>query len=424
MLATAAARDGYHVRGLDQIGLSQKAGPVVSDVRISHGSAAGSNRVGAGQADLLLAFDLLVGSSWNGLEVSDPARTSVVGSLDLTPPGAKTAHPEIEMPSRAQLLERIAASTRPDDRHWAEASAACEVLVGDPVGANIFVVGMATQAGLLPISPSSIEEAITLNGVAVDLNLAAFRWGRWHVADRAVVDATLAAAAPPTPVPKLPGDLADRTSVLAGGDAAQADRLRMLTADLIGFQNRKLAVTFLDRLEEVRAEVALIDRARTPLVVDRTAAGLHKLLAYKDEYEVARLMLDPDGHSPVARVAGRGDRVAWRLHPPLLRSIGRTSKISLSTRWRPVIAMLRGAKRLRGTPFDPFGRTRVRRVERQLAAEYLDGLHRAVAAASESGTLDTVLLVAELPDLVRGYEDIKLRNVERFRTRMAELIGS
>ena len=228
-------------------------------------------------------------------------------------------------------------------------------------------------------------------------------------------------ATPPARLPSLPPGFATRITSLGGSDPALTNRLRLFTAELIAFQNRRLAETYLDHLETLRDTTALIDQRRTTLLVDRVATGLHKLMAYKDEYEVARLMLDPDGHAPVGAVARRGDRVAWRLQPPLLRALGLSSKLSLSTRWRPVFALLRRGKWLRGSFLDPFGRSRVRRIERELPDEYLDGLRRALDTASTTGNLDDALLVAELPDLVRGYEDVKLRNVERFRTRMAEL---
>jgi len=409
LLGTAAMFEGADVLGLDQIGLSQKAGPVVSDVRIAHGTQPGSSRVGAGQADLLLAFDLLVASSWNGLEASDSARTSVVGSLDLTPPGRKTAHPETEMPTPEHLLERIAEATREGARHWADASAICEELLGDSVGANIYVVGMAVQAGLLPVAPESIEHAIDLNGVAIELNRNAFRWGRWQVAAPERIDGARAQSSITVPVPSLSSNLEDRVALLADDDAARADELRRFVAELTAFQNEKLASSYLSSLESLHATAA------SPELLSVTAAGLFKLMAYKDEYEVARLMLDADGHREVAAVATPGDKVAWRLHPPTLRALGRSKKLSIGVRWRPAIRLLAGGKRLRGTPVDPFGRAEVRKVERRLPAEYLSAISDALGTAPGVSEIEQALTLAKAADLVRGYEGVKLDNVERFR---------
>jgi indolepyruvate ferredoxin oxidoreductase len=419
LIGTAAMFEGADVQGLDQIGLSQKAGPVVSDVRIAHGARAGSSHVGAGQADLLLAFDLLVASSWTGLDATDPSRTSVVGSLDLTPPGTKTAHPETDMPSADHLVARIEEGTRDGARYWADAAVTCADLVGDTVGANIFVVGMAVQTGLLPITPESIEHAIELNGVAVEMNRAAFRWGRWQVADPHRVEAAHLATAHETPPRSLPSELDKRVARLAAGNDDLHETLHLYTTELVAYDNVRLARSYIAQLEEIHESAG-----QSPHLLEEVGAGLFKLLAYKDEYEVARLMLDADGHSPVREVARRGDRVAWRLHPPTLRTLGRTSKISVSTRWRPAIRVLAAAKRLRGTAFDPFGRAEVRRIERHLPAEYLAAVSAALADEPTPTRLAVALDVARAADLVRGYEDIKLANVRRFRDRLAELAGS
>ena len=182
VLGTAAMLDGYHVRGLDQIGLSQKAGPVVSDLRLSRTQPTATNRLGEAQADLLLAFDQLVAGSEKGMLTADPSRTAVVGSTSPTPTGEMITHPRVSLPTPGDLTRRIAAVTRGDAQHWADAAEITEDLFGRSTTANIFVVGMAYQAGCLPIRAKHIEEAIALNGTAVEANLAAFRWGRAQIA--------------------------------------------------------------------------------------------------------------------------------------------------------------------------------------------------------------------------------------------------
>jgi len=431
LIGTAAMLDEADVQGLDQIGLSQKAGPVVSDLRITWGGRSGSNRLGDRQADLLLAFDLLVAASAAGLDVADATRTAVVGSLDVVPPGAKTAHPEIDMPDAEELLERVRAETRGDAQFWAGAADLAQTLVGDSVGANVFVVGMAVQAGLLPVAPEALETAIELNGVAVEMNTAAFRWGRWWVADQPMVAA--AAAGRTASAPRdgralenadrsvLGHELSSRIGELADGDTVLAAALELFAAELVRFQNRALAARYLDAVAEFAALERRVSPGSTALAA-AVAAGLFKLTAYKDEYEVARLLLDSDGHAPVAAVAWPGDRLAWLLHPPALRTLGYKSKIALSvSRWRPLIALLARGKRLRGTPFDPFGRAKVRQQERRLPAEYLAALRGAVDGAVAPGDLHTAQAIAEAADLVRGYEGIKLANIATFRSRLAGL---
>lgn len=426
IIATAAMLEGYEVAGLDQTGLSQKAGPVVSDIRISIAKRPRSNRVAPNQADLFLAFDLLVASSWTGLDAIDPNRSAVVGSLELTPPGSKTAHPELDMPTQSDLLQRINDLVRSDASHWVEASALTSALLGDPVGANIFIVGMAVQAGLLPISPATVEEAIDLNGVAVDFNLAAFRWGRWQIADPDLVAEAANTQEPTVASHTLPVPLQHRVDNLAGNDTVLTDDLTRFSLELIAFQNQKTALWYLDQLEAIATAARQLDVEHSRSVVAAVASGLFKLMAYKDEYEVARLMLDPDGHKVVNEVAERGDKVAWRLHPPVLRAIGKSKKMSFSTRWRPIFYLLKRAKCLRGTPFDVFGWAKVRRIERALPHEYLAALHEALSAQDLEGgqqLLDRAQQVAEAAELVRGFESIKLANVERFRERLASLRG-
>ncbi|WP_419918169.1 indolepyruvate ferredoxin oxidoreductase family protein [Candidatus Poriferisocius sp.] len=454
LIATAAMLDGFDVQGLDQIGLSQKAGPVVSDLRITRNGRSGSNRLGDHQADLLLAFDLLVAASDAGLDTTDPTRTSVVGSLDLVPPGVKTAHPEIDMPTASELLERLQTETRPDARFWARASDLAQALVGDTVGANVFVVGMATQTGLLPVSPESLETAIALNAVEVEMNTAAFRWGRWWVADQPMVEQAAArgpkyapagtpatggtpndaalkgrssipepASTPATGGMPNPGnravlgqELSDRIEGLANGDTVLGAAVEMFGAELVRFQNRTLAGRYLDGIAEFAAVERRVNPNSTALVT-AVANGLFRLMAYKDEYEVARLLLDTGGHAPALAASQPGDRLAWQLHPPILRALGRSSKISFPVRrWRPLIGLLARAKRLRGTPFDPFGRAGIRRQERRLPGEYLTALRHATKGATTPDDLAPAVAIAEAADLVRGYEDIKLANIERFRS--------
>ncbi len=421
VLGTAAALDGYQVRGLDQIGLSQKAGPVVSDLRLRRQGPAETNRLGAGQADLLLAFDALVAASPSGLLVADPQRTAVVGSTTGTPTGAMIAKPGIELPSADALGTRIAAVTRDGQRYWADAAAITSALFGDAVTANLFVVGMAVQAGCLPIGPEAIERAIELNGVAIERNRAAFRWGRRQIANPGAVRAATAehTAALPAPVlAPLPRPLEERVSAAAGGDEDLATRLRLLTSDLVAYQDRRYAEGFLATVAEVAERESAVAPGSTRLTV-AVARGLHKLLAYKDEYEVARLMLLDEGLAPARGIAGDGARIAWRLHPPLLRALGLKRKLAVGTWAAPAFRLLAAARRLRGSWLDPFGRTRIRRLERELPGEYRTAV-RSLLADLKPELLDDAVAIATLPSGVRGYEDLKLARANEYRKQLAE----
>ena len=431
VLGTAAGLDRYAVRGLDQIGLSQKAGPVVSDLRLWREAAPGTNRVGTGQADLILALDALVAASPSGLAVADPARTTVVGSITATPTGAMITQPGLAAPAPEALQARLAARTRATHQHWADAGAITTALFGDALSANFFAVGMAVQAGCLPIRAASIERALELNGVAVETNRAAFRWGRRQVADPAAVEAALEDArqarsgalrhaAPPAE--ELPAGLRGAVDAAAGGHASLVETLGRLAADLVAYQDARHAAGFLAivrRVAEREGEVAPGSARLTRAV----AVGLHKLLAYKDEYEVARLMLAADGLAPARHIAREGDRLAWHIHPPFLRALGLERKIVIGAWAAPAFRALAAAKFLRGTAFDPFGHTRLRRIERALPVEYRAALDT-VLADLKPERLDDAVAIAKLPDGVRGFEGIKLARVHEFRQQLAEQLAA
>jgi indolepyruvate ferredoxin oxidoreductase len=289
----------------------------------------------------------------------------------------------------------------------------------------VFVVGMAYQAGCLPISAKHLEEAIALNGTAVEANLAAFRWGRAQVAAPQAVaaarrpelgdDVEVVASAQ-----FVPKQIAARIAALSAPPALTA-ALSRYAAELRAWQSARTARAWLDVLERVSAREREVSPGSTRLL-EAVAAGLFKLMAYKDEYEVARLMTDADGLAAAREVAGRRGRIAWRLHPPLLRAMGLSHKISIPSWAGPAVRLLAKGKRLRGTPLDPFGYSHVRRLERELPGEYVAAIDRALAALSAE-KLDDAIALAELPDLVRGYEEIKVRRVESYRQRLREALA-
>ena len=428
VIGTAAMFDGYEVRGLDQIGLSQKAGPVVSDLRLGRDGEAASNRLGTAQADVLLAFDQLGAASPTGLSTADPQRTVVVGSVSQTPTGAMIAHPDRTMPHPAELEAAIAAATRADCRHWADAQGVTESLFGNAVTANVFVVGMAVQAGALPLAPQSVEQAIELNGVAVQSNIEAFRWGRAMVARPEAVAAAVASGhASGSRLGDLDEHTAARVSAVAraagldhatagAGDAGYRGPLdlELMARELCAYQSPRLALDHLDFVEAVAAADAERGDGSGRLTVT-AARGYFKLLAYKDEYEVARLMLDAAATAEARELlAATGGRLAWKLHPPILRALGMKSKIALGVSWTPVIRTLAAMRRLRGTVFDVFGHTAVRRAERSLPGEYRSAVESDLRRLDAAG-YEAALARAALPEIVRGYEHIKMAGIEEMR---------
>ena len=420
ILATAAMFDGWDVRGLDQTGLSQKAGPVISDITLARGAGA-SNLVGDGQADVLLGFDALVAASDDAISAADAERTVVVASTHETPTGPMISHPAIRYPSPSALAGRFADRSRSEHNRFVDASAIATALVGTPTFANVFMLGVAVQAGVVPVSVDAIVRAIGLNGVAVDGNERAFAWGRqWAHAP----DDVERAAARVNPwslvtVPDLPPDLDARVTVAAAGSFV--DRLALLTADLVGYQDPAYAARYLDAVEEM-AEAEARSVPGTTEFTEAFAASLHKLMAYKDEYEVARLATLPEASAAVETAGGRRASFEWKLHPPLLKALGMREKMTIGRWGGGLFRTLERGKRLRGTKLDPFGHTKMRRLERALPGEFVDSM-RSVAAILGPDNHATAIEAARLPDLVRGYEDLKLRRIAEYREQLAGILS-
>lgn len=412
VLATAALRAGYEVESLDQIGLSQKAGPVVSHLRFSTSTLEPANRLTPGGADCIIAIDLLTATEGRNLAYGSPERTVAVASTSQTPTGDMVYDKSVAYPETQSLLDRLTVVTRALT-HF-DALAAAEALFGNTAAANFLVIGAAFQNGGLRLPEASIEEAIGINGVAVAANVAAFRWGRVAVADPAAFSAAVDAARPKrTPAIAGPELLAGTTF---DGEVRRLVELR--AGELVRYQNARVARRYVDAVQSVwQSERAVTDKTAFSEAVAR---GLHKFTAYKDEYEVARLLVDPSFLADVQAQVPGGENLTYRLHPPALRAMGRSKKVGFGPRSRVALKLLAKAKVLRGTKLDPFGYAHVRKVERQLLSHYTD-MVLGLAAALDADNYDTAVEAAGLPDLVRGYEDVKLGNVELYRARLRDL---
>jgi indolepyruvate ferredoxin oxidoreductase len=418
ILGVAALIDGKHTAGLDQTGLSQKGGPVVSDVRIADHPIGGSNKSSGAGCDAYLGFDLLGAASPKNLSVADPERTVAVVSTSAVPTGKMVVDTEARFPELSAQLDAIEARTRGEGNVYLDAQALSERLFGDHMPTNMLVIGAAYQRGLLPLSADAIEEAIRLNGAGVEKNLAAFAWGRACVA---APDAIEEATRPP--VEPAVHELDDFERALVDSLAKEGTELRRLlelrVPELVAYQDRGYAERYAELLRAVRAAEEERAPGHTELT-EAVARNLFKLMAYKDEYEVARLHLDAVEQAKLRAEFGDDAKVAFRLHPPLLRAMGLKRKLELGGWFVPAFRALRRMRRLRGTALDPFGKAKVRRVERELPGEY-EALVREALASLTPESHATAVELAELPDLIRGYEEIKLAGVERFRERAAEL---
>jgi indolepyruvate ferredoxin oxidoreductase len=413
VLGTAALLDGKHIRGLDQTGLSQKGGPVVSHLKIFESAAEVSNKVAAGGADCYLGFDLLVATSPTNLDHARPDKTIAVISTSQVPTGAMVTQTDVHFPELASLTASLGRVTRKDENVYIDALGLAEMLFEDHMASNLIALGAAYQAGAIPVSARAIEEAIALNGVAVAMNTQAFRAGRLVVADPAWVAGLHThrlGAVEATPA------LTAEARALVDGVRAEGELRRLLAIrvpELIAYQDASYARPYVDFV----AKVAAAEHAAVPgetAIAEGVARYLFKLMAYKDEYEVARLHLANDLATRLAEEYPDGVEVKYALHPPILRAMGMKKKIKLGSWFDGAFRLLVKMRSLRGTAFDPFGRAEVRRVERELVDEYRALVDKALVGLSPENHARAVKL-ANLPDVIRGYEDVKLRNVKKFR---------
>jgi indolepyruvate ferredoxin oxidoreductase len=388
-----------------------------------------ANKVGLGRADLYLALDLLAAGTRVNLDRCDPARTVAVVNSSVLPSGEMVRNADFTPPVDA-IRAQIDRFTRPEANVVVDARRLSEGLFGDYMATNMLVLGVAYQAGLLPLTGTAIEEAVRLNGVAVEQNLQAFRYGRLWLADP---DRLRQLVEPParsfeteraTALERLGGrDASAYVSLLNRCAPLDPEARRLLAfrvGELIAYPDARYAAAYVDFVLEVAAREEVVAPGRRE-VTHATIRNLYKLMAYKDEYEVARLHLKPVFQAGARQIFAAPRRLFWHLHPPLLRALGLRRKLRLGPWFRHPLRVLRALRRLRGTPFDPFGYAAVRREERRLVHWYRDLV---TAALHGTDGHASALELARLPEAIRGYEDIKLRSIAAAQARAATLLRS
>jgi indolepyruvate ferredoxin oxidoreductase len=384
LVATAAWLDGTSVVTLDQTGLAQKGGAVVSSIILSDHPIEAAAKIGYGNADLILGFDLLGAGSADNLNRAHPSRTvAVINTAEIPTGDVVRGHAALHGPSR--VVDIIDSCTRKALNVYVDASRIAETLFASHLAVNVFLLGVAYQGGLIPVSAKSLEEAIRLNGVDAERNVQAFIWGRRYYQNANAVEEFLA----PPPAAQQPLELIDRRA-----------------ADLERYQHRKYA-------GEYRAFVKHV-AAREPALAEPVARYLFKLMAYKDEYEVARLLTQPEFERQVRDMWESAESIGYNLHPPLFRATGLKRKLKLGPWFRPALRILTNMKGLRGTPFDPFGHAVLRRQERALIAWYRDLLQEILKHVAPNN-LTLAIEIASLPAQIRGYEQIKLSSIREVK---------
>ena len=422
VLSTAGRIAGRQVRSLDQTGLAQKGGAVISDIKISADEIEQSHKAVAGECGLYLGCDLLVAADAKNLAVTDPETTIAVVSTTKVPTGKMVVDKTVPFPDVDATTDRILSATRGAESVFVDARGLSVTLLGTDQFANMLLAGVAFQTGALPLPAWAIEQAIELNGVQVEPNLQAFRRGRQRVAEPAAFAQAVAALAAVAPVRVPTGP--ERRLIESVGAVPGSELHRIITTripDLIEYQNVDYARRYADVVARVREAEDRTVQGESKLS-EAVAEFGYKLMAYKDEYEVARLLTDPQAEALVRAEFGEGARVSYRLHPPILRALGMKRQLKLGSWSRPGFQLLRAGKIVRGTKLDPFGHTQVRRVERELIDEYTATIEDLLGQLTTE-TYQRAVEIARLPDLVRGYENIKLANVAHYRARVQELLS-
>jgi len=401
---------------LDQTGLAQKGGAVISDIKITNAPFDGSNKISDGRTDLYLGFDILNATDPKNLDKCLPERTIAVVSTTMTPTGQMVSDRHVFFPNTSALTAGIDRVTRKEHNIYLDGQALAEGLFGDAMATNNFMVGVAFQAGTIPLRASSIETAIKQSGVAVDMSLAAFRWGRMAVIDRDFVlaeaakgPAGVAASARPPELSANARSIVD--SVGASGEVKRLVEIRV--PDLIDYQDEHYAGRYADVVKRVVQAEARVVPGQTGLS-EAVARYLYKLMAYKDEYEVARLHSDPAFLARLDAMFPNGYTVKYNLAPPTISKrdprTGELIKSQFGGWMLSAFRMLKNFKGLRGGGLDFFGKTEERQHERQMIEDYVKEVDEILAKLTPANHAPAVAL-ASVPDEIRGYGHVKERSI-------------
>ncbi len=395
VMGMAAHIEGKAAMILDMAGLAQKGGAVFSYLRLADDpDKITSPRIVTGGADLLLAADAVVAASKDGAVLCDATRTQGVVNTHLTPVADFIKNRDLDF--RTVLTREKIAQRVEHQEGFHDFTALAERALGDAIMGNMMMMGYALQKGLLPVGLGAIIQAIELNGVAVEKNIQALHWGRKLAAD-------------PISVSELLGETEAEPSPQTLEEII-AHREEHLT----GYQNKRLAKRYRKLVDEVRAHDEGLAQA--------VAQNYAKLLSYKDEYEVARLFTNGKFEQRLADAFDEGGTISFHLAPPFMGGkdpSGRPKKRKFSSRMMTGFRILTKMKGLRGTWFDPFGKTAERRTERRLIKDYEADIKRALKAPNQQAALALALL----PDQIRGYGPVKLESMEDAAVKRAELLA-
>ncbi len=407
LLGMAAHIDGKGTSIVDQLGFAQKGGPVTTHVRIAEKTEdINSARINEGGADLILGCDLLVAGGDQALAAINPDQTRAVVNTQQTITGDFTRDPDLIYPGKS-LRSRLSGALDAEKLSFVDATRIATRLLGDAIASNLFLVGYAWQRGLLPLSREAIFDAIALNGVRVEWNRQAFEWGRRTAHD-------------PDVVQELAGGAPGRSSAELPLDALIEHR----SADLAAYQNPAYAERYRSLVEGAREAERTRTHGRRGLA-EAVARHAHKLMAYKDEYEVGRLYSHPEFMRKLHAQFQGGFKLRFNLAPPMIapkdKATGMPRKLEFGGWMLPVMRTLARLRFLRGTPFDPFGWSAERKMERRLIADYENIIAELLGGLNDDN-YGLAVSIASIPERIRGFGHIKTASVEAAKAREATLL--
>src|SRR6476469_3169652 len=408
LLGMAAHIEGKASMILDMSGLAQKGGAVLSHVRLSeHTADVTCSRIVTGTADLVMAADEVVAAAKETITLCESSRTTGVINSHVIPTADFILNRDFNFQSRN--VNHVLETALRKDSSFFDFTRPAEILLGDSIATNMMMMGYAYQKGLLPLSAAAIEQAIEVNGVAIKMNTEAFRLGRLAAADPARLAAMMKGEGD-TVVPKTLQEMSL--------DEIIAHRSALLT----DYQNAGLAERYRKLVTQVRN--AAVNGGYGDALPRAVAINYAKLLAYKDEYEVARLYTDGRFEKQLRDQFDGEFKISFNLAPPILGGgkdhLGRPKKRAFGAWMLPLFRILASLRGLRGTPFDIFGHSADRKLERDLIAGYEKDVATVLGLLSPL-TLDTAVELLSLPDRIRGYGPVKEKAVHDAKARYAQL---
>mgnify|MGYP003630035419 FL=1 len=398
ILGMAAHLEGKGCGMIDMAGLAQKGGAVYSHVRIAaRPEDIAAIRVPAGKADLILGCDLVVSGSRKVLAAVKEGGTLFVANTAEVMPGDFARNADFSLP--VERLKRAVVRSAGEERTiFFDGTAAANLLFGNAIAANMFLLGIACQRGGLPLAAETIEQAIRLNGQATDMNIAAFRWGRRAAHDPAIVKDMMNAARTPVRTHELSQTLDERVE----------RRIQFLTA----YQSKSYADRYARQIARIRAIDEKLN-GEAGALSDAVARNLFKLMAVKDEYEVARLYSDGSFKAQLSNQFDSWDRLEFHMAPPVLSekdANGHVRKRRFGPWMMKLFPVLAAMRTLRGSPFDIFGYQQERRQEQQLLIAY-EALLEEVGPDITSANYQAATHLLQYPQRIRGYGHVKQRSI-------------